>query len=74
MSLVELPEDVEVLLDDVVRRDGRDKLFHLREAVLEYVSEKDALRIAEERYEDLLAGRSHTVSAEEIARRYGLDD
>lgn len=69
MSLVELPEDVEVLLDEVVRQTGGDKLSHLREAVLEYVSERSALRVAEERYEDLLAGRSHTVSAEEIARR-----
>ena len=74
MSLVELPEDVETLLDEVVKQTGGDKLSHLREAVLEYVSEKSALRIAEDRYEELLAGSSHTVSAEEIARRYGLDD
>jgi len=73
MALVELPEDVETLLDDVVRRTGGDKLFHLREAVLEYASDRSALRIAEERYEDLLAGRSHTVPLEEVMREYGME-
>ncbi len=65
--------DVEILLDEVVKRAGGDKLFHLREAVLEYASERSALRIAEQRYEDLLAGRSHTVPLEDVMREYGVE-
>jgi len=73
MALLELPEEIESLLEDEVRRSGGDKLSHLRDAVLEYASERSAIRIAEQRYEDLLAGRSHTVPLEEVMREYGME-
>jgi RHH-type transcriptional regulator, rel operon repressor / antitoxin RelB len=73
MALLELPADIDGLLEDEVKRAGGDKLFHLREAVLEYASERSALRIAEQRYQDLLAGRSHTVPLEEVMREYGVE-
>ncbi len=73
MPSVEVPEDVESLLKDLEKRTGKPKSFYLREAVLAYIEELKDIEIAEQRYEDLLAGRSHTVPLEEVIRGYGMD-
>lgn len=55
-----------------------------RQILFEYVDDEDEnmedmedmedIRIAEERLDSLLCGDSTTVSIDEVARRYGLED
>jgi RHH-type rel operon transcriptional repressor/antitoxin RelB len=72
MASIELADDVDVLLDDLEKRTGKSKAFYVREAVLNYVEELKDVEIAEQRYADLLAGRSHTVPLEKVMRRYDV--
>jgi len=73
MPTVEVTEDVENLLEDLEKRTGKSKAFYVREAILAYIEDLKDIEIAEQRYEDLQAGRSHTVPLEEVMKRYGME-
>ena len=74
MASIEVAEDVDILLDDLEKRTGKPKAFYIREAILNYVDELKDIEIAEQRYADLIAGRSHTMPLEEVMKRYGMED
>ncbi|MCL2660146.1 MAG: DUF6290 family protein [Acidobacteriaceae bacterium] len=73
MIAVELPVEVEERLDRLAKDTGRTKTYYVREAVFEYLEDLEDLYLAEKRMEDLRAGRSYTVSLEEVMKRYGMD-
>ena len=74
MLSIELPEDVEMRLDQLVKETGGAKSEHVLDAILDYLEELEDLRIAEARLEDNRAGRSKTIPLGQVMRQYGMDD
>jgi RHH-type rel operon transcriptional repressor/antitoxin RelB len=69
-----LPDDVSDRLQHLVELTGRSKTYYMVEAISEHIDDLEDLYLAEQRLIELRAGRSHTVSIEEVMKRYGLDD
>lgn len=68
-----LPDDVEARLKSLAAQTGRSKTFYATEAICEYIDDLEDLYLAEQRLIDIRAGRSKTVSLEEVMKRYGLE-
>ena len=68
--------DVEIVerLTELARRTGRTRSYYIKEAVEEKLVDMELIYLAQSRAEDLRAGRTHTVSWEEVKRRNGLSD
>lgn len=66
--------DVEIVerLTELARRTGRTRSYYIKEAVEEKLVDMELIYLAQSRAEDLRAGRSHTVSLDEIREKYGL--
>ncbi len=54
------------------KRAGRTKTAIARAALISWLEEQEDIRIAEGRIKRLAAGKSHTVTLEEVERRLGL--
>ncbi len=74
MLAIRLPPDIEARLENLAKLTGRTKSFYAREAILEYLADLEDIYLAEKRLEDIRAGRTTTVSLEEVMRRYGMAD
>ena len=74
MLAIRLSPELEARLEALAKRTGRTKTFYAREAIQEHIGDLEDLYIAEERYSDLLEGKSSTVSLEEVMKQYGLED
>ena len=72
MLAIRLPADIEHRLEALAQATGRTKTFYAREAILEYMDDMEDLYLAESRLADLRAGRSHSVSLEDVERDLGL--
>lgn len=51
---------------------GKTKSYYIKKAVNEKLEDIELLYLAKSRLEDLKAGRSSTISLEEIKEKYGL--
>ena len=51
---------------------GKTKSYYIKKAVNEKLEDMELLYLAKSRLEDLKAGRSSTISLEEIKEKYGL--
>ena len=74
MLAIRLPKDVEDRLETLAKRTGRTKTFYAREAILEHLDDLEDIYLAEQRLEDIRAGRSETVPLEEVMREYGVEN
>lgn len=74
MLAIRLPAEVETRLEALAQATGRTKTFYAREAILEHLDNLEDLYLAEQRLTDLRAGKSQTVSLEDVMKRYGLED
>jgi RHH-type rel operon transcriptional repressor/antitoxin RelB len=74
MLAIRLPAEIEKRLDALAKETGRTKSFYVREAILEHLDDLEDIFIAEKRLADIRAGRSTTVSLEEVMKRYGMVD
>jgi RHH-type rel operon transcriptional repressor/antitoxin RelB len=74
MLAIRLPEDIEKRLDTLAKATGRTKTFYARQAILEQLDDLEDIYLAEQRLDDLKAGRSTTIPLEEVMKRYGLED
>jgi RHH-type rel operon transcriptional repressor/antitoxin RelB len=74
MLAIRLPKEIEDRLEALARQTGRTKTYYARQAILEYLDDLEDIYLAEQRLEDIRAGRESTVPLEEITRRYGLED
>ncbi len=68
-----LPADVSRRLQELADRTGRSKTFYVIEALQEHLDDLEELHLAEKRLIDFRAGKSETVSLDELMRRYGVD-
>ncbi|MBP3416561.1 MAG: ribbon-helix-helix protein, CopG family [Spirochaetaceae bacterium] len=66
--------DVEIVerLTELARRTGRTRSYYIKEAVEEKLVDMELIYLAQSRAEDLRAGRSSTISLDEIGEKYGL--
>ena len=66
--------DVEIVerLTELARRTGRTWSYYIKEAVEEKLVDMELIYLAQSRAEDLRAGRSSTISLDEIGEKYGL--
>jgi RHH-type rel operon transcriptional repressor/antitoxin RelB len=71
---IRLPQEVEHRLDALSQQTGRSKSFYVKEAILEHLDNLEDIYIAEQRLEDLRAGRTYTIPLEEVMKRYGMEN
>jgi RHH-type rel operon transcriptional repressor/antitoxin RelB len=74
MLAIRLPEEIEKRLDALAKETGRTKSFYVREAILEHLDDLEDIYLAEQRLADIRAGKSTTVSLDEVMERYGMVD
>ena len=74
MLALRLPADIEARLDALAKRTGRSKSYYAREAITAHLDDLEDIYLAEQRLSDLAAGRSDTVTLDELTRRHGLED
>lgn len=72
MLAIRLPESIEKRLERLAKRTGRTKTYYAREAIIERLSDLEAIYLAERRLEGIRAGRRKTVPIEKVMRRYGM--
>ena len=70
MLAIRLPADIEGRLDALAKKTGRTKSFYAREAIIEYLEDLEDIYLAEQRMEEIRAGRTKTVPLDEIMERY----
>lgn len=70
---VQLPDDVVARLNLLASRSGRSTESYVAEAVLEHLGDLDDLALAEQRLEEIRAGRSEPIPLEDVLKRYGMD-
>jgi RHH-type rel operon transcriptional repressor/antitoxin RelB len=69
-----LPDDVAQRLQSLADATGRSKTFYMLEAIREHLDDLEDLYIAEQRYQDMLDGKSQSVPLDEVMRKLGLED
>ena len=74
MLSIHLSAEVESRLEALAQTTGRTKEFYAREAILEHLDDLEDLYLAEQRLMDIRAGRSKTLTLEEVERDLGLAD
>ena len=71
MLAVRLPPEIEQRLDALAARTGRSKSYYVREALLEHIADLEDLYLAEQRLIDNRAGKSGSVSLDEVMKAFG---
>ena len=67
-----LPDDLNLRLSDLADKTGRSKTFYMLEAIRDHLDDLEDLYLAEQRLIDVRAGRSRTVSLDDVERELGL--
>lgn len=63
-----LPPELNQRLSHLAEQTGRSKTFYMLEAIREHIDELEDLYLAEQRLIDIRAGRSRTVSLDDVER------
>lgn len=71
-TTIRLSPQIEERLDRLAQGTGRSKAFYLRQLIEENLDDLEDVYLAEKRLEDLRAGKSETLSADEVWG--GLED
>jgi len=69
MFAIDLPSNIEDLLDALAKATGRTKNDYVREAIFEHVDDIEDLHLAESR----LAHNEPAVPLKEVMKRYGME-
>ena len=65
-TTIRLKPEVESRLDLLAQETGRSKAFYLRQLIEDNLSDLEDIYLAESRLENLRAGKSSTLSADEV--------
>ena len=65
-TTIRLKPEVESRLDLLAQETGRSKAFYLRQLIEDNLSDLEDIYLAENRLENLRAGKSSTLSADEV--------
>lgn len=65
-TTIRLNSEIESRLDVLAQETGRSKAFYLRQLIEDNLDDLEDIYLAEKRLEDLRAGKSSPVSAEEV--------
>ena len=68
-----LPDDLNIRLSNLADKTGRSKTFYMLEAIRDHLDDLEDLYLAEQRLIDIRAGRSRTVSLDDVERELGLE-
>ena len=71
---IRLPDELSERLQDLAKQTGRSKTFYMIEAIKEHLDDLEDLYLAERELEAVRAGRSETITLEEMMKRYGLEN
>ncbi len=74
MLTIHLTEEIEQQLEDFAATLGRTKVSFAEEAIIEYLTDRIDVAVAEHRLLELREGRSSTMSLEDFMKKHGLDD
>ena len=70
---IRLPETIENRLEKLSTLTGRKKSFYVKEAIIEHLDDIEDVYLAEKRLEDIRAGRTQTISLQDVMKRYDMD-
>ena len=70
---IRLPNDVEARLKNLASKTGRTKSYYITEAICEHLDDLEDLYLAEQRLRDIRAGKTQTISIEEVMKRHVLE-
>ncbi|EWY35655.1 hypothetical protein N825_05200 [Skermanella stibiiresistens SB22] len=70
---IRLGQEIEDRLEKLARATGRSKTYYIREAVLEHLDDLEDIHLAERELAEVRAGRSTTMSLDEMMKRYDLE-
>ena len=73
MVSVRLPDEINQRLTLLAEQTGRTKTYYIKEAVLKHLQDLEDVYMADKELEDIRAGRSKTVSLEDMMGQYGLE-
>jgi RHH-type rel operon transcriptional repressor/antitoxin RelB len=71
MLAIRLPPEIEERLEALAKATGRSKTFYAREAILEHLDDLEDIYLAEQRLEELRAGRTKAVPLEDMLKKRG---
>ena len=74
MLAVRLSPEIEKRLEALAKATGRTKTYYVREAIVEHLDDLEDIYLAQNRLEDIRAGRSMTYTLEEVERDLDLAD
>jgi RHH-type transcriptional regulator, rel operon repressor / antitoxin RelB len=74
MLAIRLPVEIEDRLEALAKATGRTKTYYAREAILEHLDDLEDIYLAEQELAEIRAGRSATVSLEDLMKRHGMVD
>ncbi len=74
MLAIRLPPEIESRLEKLAAATGRTKTFYAREAIVEHLGDLEDIYLADQRLADLRAGRTQSVSLEDVMKSYDLAD
>ena len=72
MLAIRLPKEIEKRLDALAKKTGRTKTFYARQAILAHLDDLEDIHAAEVELARVRAGKSDTVTLEEMMARYGM--
>jgi RHH-type transcriptional regulator, rel operon repressor / antitoxin RelB len=70
MLAIRLPPEIDAELVALVKRTGRTKTSHAREAILRYLEDMED---AEKRLDEFYASGEKAIPLAEVLKRYGMD-
>lgn len=71
---IRLEPEIEARLNALAAETGRTKAYYMREAILQYLEDREDYEIAVAASERLKRGEERTYSSAEVRKMLGLDD
>ena len=71
---IRLPAELHDGMETYARLTGRTKSFYITQAICAHLDNLEDVYLAEQRLIDIRAGRSRTLSLDEVEKNLGLED